>query len=170
MRILFIVGRKKTGKTTLIEKLLLRLKEKGYKLGSIKHTSHDHQFDREGTDSFRHAQAGAGTTLIISPRKVALFSESLGNRNLDQLLSFLFRDCDLIIGEGFKESKFPKIEVLGTDMDLSPSCSLQDNLVAIVGGGETELPIPHFKMDQVDEIIKFIEEKILKKAENEESP
>lgn len=169
MKILFVVGRKKTGKTTLIEKLLSGLKEKGYKLGSVKHTSHDHQFDREGTDSFRHAQAGAETTLILSPHKVAIFSESMRDRDLDQLFNFLFEDCDLIIGEGFKSSPFPKIEVLGTDDTLSPTCNLQDNLVAVVGEVKTELPVPHFKMDQVQEIIRFVEEKFLEEDTEKES-
>lgn len=169
MRIIFIVGRKKAGKTTLIEKLISGLKEKGYKLGSIKHTSHDHQFDREGTDSFRHAQAGAETTLILSPHKTALFSESMRNRDLDQLFNFLFEDCDLIIGEGFKESPFPKIEVLGTTETITPTCDLQDHLVAVVGEGKTELPVPHFTMDQVEEIIKFVEEKFLKGHTDRES-
>jgi molybdopterin-guanine dinucleotide biosynthesis protein B len=169
MRILFIVGRKKAGKTTLIEKLLSGLKEKGYKLGSIKHTSHDHQFDREGTDSFRHARAGAETTLILSPHKAALFSESMRKRDLDQLFDFLFKDCDLIIGEGFKGSPFPKIEVLGTDAAITPICGLQDKLVAVVGAGTTGLPVAHFKMDQLEEIIKFVEEKFLKEDADKES-
>ena len=159
MKILFIVGRKKTGKTTLIERLLSGLKARGYRLGSIKHTSHDHQFDREGSDSYRHARAGAETTLLISPNTIACFSVSLRKRKLDQLLDFLFRDCDLIIGEGFRESPYPKIEVLGTGADCAPSCALQDNLIAVVGKRKTELPVPHFTMDQVEEIIDFVEKK-----------
>lgn len=168
MSILFIVGRKKAGKTTLIEGLLSGLRERGYKLGSIKHTSHNHEFDREGTDSFRHAKAGAETTLILSPRKVALFSESMKNRDFSQLLDFIFADCDLIIGEGFKESPFPKIEVMGSGKDAGPICGLQDNLVAVVSDKKTELSIPHFKMDQVVEIINFVEEKFLKRGADKE--
>ncbi len=167
MKILFVVGRKKAGKTTLIEKLLSELKKRGYKLGSVKHTSHDHQFDREGTDSFRHAQAGAETTLILSPHKAALFSESMRNRDLSQLFNFLFEGCDLIIGEGFRESPFPKIEVLGSNLAHSPTCDLQDNLVAVVGERKTEVPVPHFKMDQVEDILQFVEEKFLKNADEE---
>lgn len=163
MKILFIVGRKKTGKTTLIEKLLSGLKEQGYRLGSIKHTSHDHQFDREGSDSFRHAQAGAGTTLLISPNTIACFSRDLRKRKLDELCDYLFRDCNLVIGEGFKGSPYPKIEVLGEDAESVPTCSEQDNLIAIVGNKKTGLPVPHFSIDQVEEIIGFIRKKFLDK-------
>lgn len=169
MSILFIVGRKKAGKTTLVERLLSSLGDRGYKLGSIKHTSHNHEFDREGTDSFRHAKAGAETTLILSPHKVALFSESMKNRDFHQLLDFIFADCDLIIGEGFKGSPFPKIEVLGSAKDTVPTCGLQDNLIAVVGEGKTELSVPHFTADQVVEITNFVEEKFLKERTDKES-
>ena len=61
-----------TGKTTLIEKLLRRLKEKGFRVAVIKHDAHDFDIDREGKDSWRFTQAGADIMLISSEKKTAV--------------------------------------------------------------------------------------------------
>jgi molybdopterin-guanine dinucleotide biosynthesis protein B len=168
-KVLLIVGRKKSGKTTLIEKLISGLKSRGYRVGSLKHTAHGHVLDREGTDSFRHARAGAETTLIISPGRMAIFSESLENRDLADVLDFLFADCDLTIGEGFKRSGFPKIEILETGKYDSPISGPDDNLLAVVSEKDPGLTVPHFGIDQVDSIIEFIEARFLKEPEGRRS-
>jgi molybdopterin-guanine dinucleotide biosynthesis protein B len=169
-KILVIVGRKKSGKTTLVEKLLAELKAKGYRLGSLKHTGHSHQFDREGTDSFRHARAGAESTLIVSPDNVVFFSASSENRDLDHLMSLLFSHCDLIIGEGFKRSKLPKIEVLDTRKHDSPICGPDDNLLAVVSEKDPGLGVPHFSGDQIHEIVEFVEARFLAEPGERGSP
>jgi len=157
-----VVGKKKTGKTTLIEKLIAGLKNKGYKIGSIKYTTEDHEFDTPGKDSFRHAQAGAESTLILSPTKIALFSRTLRERNLDQILNFVFADCDLVIGEGFRNSSYPKIEVFDSRKHSGLLCSLEDNLIAVVGDVDLSMQVPYFSPDQVDSLVEFIEGHLLK--------
>jgi molybdopterin-guanine dinucleotide biosynthesis protein B len=161
MKIILIVGKKKVGKTTLIEKLIAGLKSKGYKIGSIKYTTQDHEFDTPGKDSFRHAQAGAESTLILSPTKIALFSQTLRNKNLEQLLDFVFSDYDLVIGEGFKNSSFPKIEVFDSRKHSGLLCSLKDNLIATVGDTHPSFEVPYFRPNQIESLIEFIKDHFL---------
>ena len=161
MRILLVVGKKKTGKTTLIEKLIAGLKNKGYKIGSIKYTTEDHEFDTPGKDSFRHAQAGAESTLILSPTKIALFSRTLRERNLDQILNFVFADYNLVIGEGFRNSSYPKIEVFDSKKHSGLLCSPEDNLIAVVGDVDLSMQVPYFSPDQIDSLIKFVKARFL---------
>jgi molybdopterin-guanine dinucleotide biosynthesis protein B len=161
MKILLIVGKKKTGKTTLVEKLIPILRSKGYRVGSIKYTTEDHEFDTPGKDSYRHTQAGAESTLILSPSKIALFSQSLRNRNLDQIVDFVFSDCDLVIGEGFKDSPFPKIEVFDSHKHTGLLCSPEDNLIAVVGDVDPSGQVPHFSPDQTGALVEFIEDRFL---------
>ena len=60
-----VVGRHNSGKTTLIEKLIAALVERGHDVGSIKHHSHlGIEVDYPGKDSYRHRAAGAGETVI----------------------------------------------------------------------------------------------------------
>jgi molybdopterin-guanine dinucleotide biosynthesis protein B len=162
MKILLVVGKKKAGKTTLIERLIARLKNKGYKIGSIKYTTQDHEFDTPGKDSFRHAQAGAESTLILSPTKIALFSRTLRRKSIDELLDFAFADYDLVIGEGFKNSSFPKLEVFDSKKHSGMLCSPEDNLIAVVGDTYPSLKVPYFSPIQIDSLIEFIEDHFLK--------
>jgi molybdopterin-guanine dinucleotide biosynthesis protein B len=162
VRILLVVGKKKVGKTTLIEKLITALKDRGYRIGSIKYTTQDHEFDTPGKDSHRHAQAGAESTLILSPTKIALFSRTLKEKNLDQLLDFVFADYDLVIGEGFKNSSFPKIEVFDSKLHRGLLCSPKDNLIAVVGDIDPSIDVPYFPSNQVDSLIEFVEDHFVK--------
>jgi molybdopterin-guanine dinucleotide biosynthesis protein B len=165
MKILLVVGKKKVGKTTLIEKLITGLKNKGYQIGSIKYTTRDHEFDTPGKDSHRHAQAGAESTLILSPTKIALFSKTLRSKNFEQLLDFVFADYDLVIGEGLKNSSFPKIEVFDSKKHKGLLCSPEDNLITVVGDTNPfpqTLAIPYFSPDQIDSLVEFIEDHFLK--------
>jgi len=50
-----VTGPKKSGKTSVIEALIPLLKEQGYRVATLKHTTHRHTLDTAGTDSFRHA-------------------------------------------------------------------------------------------------------------------
>jgi len=164
MKIVLVVGKKKTGKTSLIEKLVAALKLKGYRIGSMKYTTRDHEFDTPGKDSHRHAQAGAESTLILSPTQIALFSRTLRAKNLDQLLDFVFADCDLVIGEGFKNSTFPKIEVFDTQKHSGLLCSPEDNLIAVFGDIDPSGKVPYFSPDQIDSLIEFVENHFLKEG------
>ena len=161
MKILLVVGKKKVGKTTLIEKLIAGLKNKGYKIGSIKYTTQDHEFDTPGKDSFRHAQAGAESTLILSPTKIALFSRTLRHKSIEELLDFVFAGYDLVIGEGFKNSSFPKIEVFDSKKHSGLLCSAKDNLIAVVGDTDPSLEVPYFPPNQIDSLIEFVEHQFL---------
>ena len=44
-----VAGDKNTGKTTLMEELIRRLTNRGWKVAAIKHDGHDFEADREGT-------------------------------------------------------------------------------------------------------------------------
>ena len=63
-----------TGKTTLIEKLVMTLKAQGCRIAVIKHDAHRFEIDREGKDSWRFTRAGADITLLSSPEKTAIIT------------------------------------------------------------------------------------------------
>jgi molybdopterin-guanine dinucleotide biosynthesis protein B len=160
MIILLVVGRKKRGKTALLEKLIPEFRSRGYRVGSIKHTTGDHVFDIPGKDSFRHAQAGAEGTLILSPHKTAFFSRHPPGENTQKLLEFLFDGYDLILGEGFKNSPYPKIEVMDGTRDQVPLCGPQDRLMAIVCEERVSASVPVFSMKQIGELADYVEKNL----------
>jgi molybdopterin-guanine dinucleotide biosynthesis protein len=68
-----VVGRKNSGKTTLVVALLAELTRRGRRVASIKHGHHAFETDQPGRDSWRHFQeGGAEATLMVGAGKIAL--------------------------------------------------------------------------------------------------
>jgi molybdopterin-guanine dinucleotide biosynthesis adapter protein len=106
-----VTGPKKSGKTSTIEALIPCLKEAGIRVASLKHTIHDHLLDVAGTDSYRHSQAGAERVAIITPEQIVLFSYNhpVSEVTTEPLLCEFFKEYDVVLCEGFRDSPFPKI-------------------------------------------------------------
>jgi molybdopterin-guanine dinucleotide biosynthesis protein B len=152
--VLSIVGKSESGKTTLIEKLIPVLKLRGYRIGIVKHAHHGFDMDREGKDSYRHRQAGADTVMIASPGQMALVKNMPGE-SIDDVLPY-FEDMDLLITEGFKRDKAPKIEVFRAERHRQPACLKDDDLVAMVSETPFNITVPQFTPGDTAAIVEFI--------------
>lgn len=104
-----------TGKTTLLTKLLPALRERGLRVGMIKHAHHSFDIDQPGKDSYQLRKAGAEQILVASRRRWALIAETPQREedpDLAELLAHLdTSSLDLVLVEGFKHVRFPKIEL-----------------------------------------------------------
>lgn len=160
--IVSIVGKSDSGKTTFIEKLLPELVRRGYRVATVKHDVHGFEVDREGKDSWRHKQAGAHTTVISSPQKVALIRDVEKDLTLAELREKLIQDVDLILSEGFKKDAQPKIEIFRTEKHKELLCTKEDNLVAIVSDKEFDVGVPCFSLDDAQGVADFVEKKFIK--------
>ncbi len=160
-KIVTIVGKSNSGKTTLLEKLIAKLTQRGYKIGSVKHAHDGFEMDKEGKDSWRHRKAGAGATLVITQKKVALVKDD-HTSYIEKMRSYL-SDMDIIIAEGFKKQHLPKIEVFRTkSVHKQPLCMEDENLVAFVTDSDYNPDVPVFGLEDISEIADFIELNYLK--------
>ena len=159
-QIICIVGRSQSGKTTLIEKLIPVLRNRGYRIGTIKHSHHVFDFDKSGKDSWRHKDAGAETVIIASPGKIAMVKND-HQGTLDSLQHY-FDDLDLLITEGYKGARKPKIEVVRAARHDEVLLKDDDYLVAIVSDADLDVDLPVFDLEDADRLADFIEEKYLK--------
>lgn len=166
--IISIVGKSDSGKTTFIEKLLPELVRRGYRVATVKHDVHGFEVDREGKDSWRHKQAGAHTTIISSPNKVALIRDVEKDLTLAELREKLIQDVDLILSEGYKKDVQPKIEIFRKEKHQELLCTREDNLVAIVSDKEFDVGVPCFSLDDSKGVAYFIEERFLKSKKEED--
>lgn len=157
--VLSIVGKSESGKTTLIEKLIPRLKERGYRIGVVKHAHHGFTMDHEGKDSYRHRQAGADTVMIAASGQIALIKDA-ASEQLDDLIPY-FHDVDLLITEGFKRDRAPKIEVFRSTRHRHPACLEDDTLVAMVTDIPFDRPVPQFAPDDIAAITDCIVTRLL---------
>jgi len=115
-----VFGKKKRGKTRLIENLIKEFNKRGLKVGVAKHVHHeDFTIDTPGKDSWRFSQAGAKRILIVSPKEVVRIDKD-GNKDI---LSN-FKDFDIVLMEGFydefsKDERILKIIVGRDEEDIS---------------------------------------------------
>ena len=109
------VGRHNSGKTTLIEKIIGEMSERGFDVGSIKHHTHGNfEIDVEGKDSWRHKHAGASDVIIASPCKIARVRDVDSEVECSDLIDAM-PGHDIIIIEGYRQSGIPFIEVMRKD-------------------------------------------------------
>lgn len=154
---LSFVGRSNTGKTTVIERLITILRERGMKIAVIKHHPHDFDIDIPGKDTYRYKQAGAAMSILASPGKVAVIEDTEKELALEEIIARYIRDVDLLLIEGFKKAKIPKIEVFQRKVAADfPVCAGDINLIAIVTDEIVETSLPIFSRNDVQGIAEFI--------------
>jgi len=166
--IVSIVGKSDSGKTTLIEKLVPELTQRGYRVATVKHDVHGFEVDREGKDSWRHKQAGAHTVVISSPKKVALIRDVEKDLTLEEIREKLIQDVDLIVSEGYKKDVQPKIEIFRKEKHKELLCTKEDNLIAIVSDKKFRVGVPCLFLDDIRGVADFIEKKYLQSERERE--
>jgi molybdopterin-guanine dinucleotide biosynthesis protein B len=115
-RAVAIIGYKDAGKTRVVEIVVKELTSRGYQVATIKHTSEDVTFDRMGSDTYRHSQAGSTIATITSKNNSAIF---LKKQISPQEISELFLTIDFLILEGFKKmNSVPRIIVPRNNEDV----------------------------------------------------
>lgn len=156
-----IVGSKSnTGKTTILCKIIEELKNRGYKVATIKHHMGEFEIDQPEKDTWKHGQAGADTIIISSPVKIAKIEKLQQEYNLDDIISQI-QNVDIIITEGYKKENKPKLEVIRKEISEN-IISKDEELFGIVTDFPLKNEIPQFDFEQVEDIVNLIEEKFLK--------
>ena len=150
-----------TGKTTLLRRLIPVLRERGLRVGVLKHAHHTFDVDHAGKDSFELRHAGAERVLVASRRRWALMVEQ--PRDADPALAEVLAclppaGLDLILVEGFKHERFPKVELhrpaLGRPL-LYPD---DPSIVAVAADAElSPAPsLPLLDLNDVDAVADFV--------------
>jgi molybdopterin-guanine dinucleotide biosynthesis protein B len=158
--IISISGKSNAGKTTFLVKLIAELTQKGYRIGSVKHTHHDIDLDRKGKDSWRHKQAGARATLVITDQQIAMVKDD--NRTDIEKMHAYLQNMDLILAEGFKRQPLPKIEIFRTDGPHDHPLFLDHpDLIALVTDAEITPSVPVFGLEDIESVAAFIQDRFL---------
>ncbi len=164
--IISIVGYSDAGKTTLIEKLIPVLKDRGYQVGTVKHAAHEPSFDTHGKDSWRHYAAGADAVAVSSDEIIAMIrrKEKTTDTAREELsrMAVYFSDMDLVLAEGYKQAPFPKIEIFRNTKAGTPVCAGDPRLIALVSDTDMPVPVPRFGLNDIEKIVDFLQEKYLK--------
>jgi len=156
--IVCVVGKSGVGKTYVIEKLVAELKGRRYRVATIKHSASGFDIDQEGKDTWRHAQAGSDTVAISSPQKIAIIRKVDHDHTLAELQRFIGPDFDIILAEGFKQDKAPKIEVHRKEFGPDLLCA-KEELLAIATDEKMKIDVPQYGLEDAPGLVDFIEKR-----------
>jgi molybdopterin-guanine dinucleotide biosynthesis protein B len=168
--ILQIVGFQNSGKTTLMEKLLIRANQKGLKAASIKHHGHGGvpKVDSSTKDSIRHFKAGAIVS-SVSGDGVLQLSARVDDLNLNGIIDlYKFFSIDVIFVEGYKREYYPKVVLIRDEMDL-PLLSSLSNIKCVISHIKLDKDINNnyqvFQLNEEELYIDFLIEELVKTSD-----
>jgi molybdopterin-guanine dinucleotide biosynthesis protein B len=147
-----IVGWSGSGKTKLLTAMILRLRARGVSVSTVKHAHHEAALDVPGKDSWRHREAGASEVILSGPQGFALFGEASG---LEELLARL-SPVDLVLVEGFRGEKIPKIEVYRPALGKPPLWPEMDVLAVATDAGPENCPVPVLDLNAPATVADFV--------------
>ncbi len=144
-----------TGKTTLLCRLIPLLRDRGLRLGLVKHSHHNFEIDRPGKDSHQLRQAGASQVLVASRRRLALIHQHPAASRLT-LADFLQRldasELDLLLVEGYKYFPIPKIELHRPGLGHPLLAAADPDIIAVASDASLVLPVPLPLLDLNDSV------------------
>jgi hypothetical protein len=97
--------------------------------------------------------------LILSPKRSLFSLLILGKKNQISFSGF-FQGYYLIIGEDFKNSFYPRMEILDSAKDKDPLCGRNDNLIALVCYKSIDSFVPVFSFGKIELLANLIEKQI----------
>jgi molybdopterin-guanine dinucleotide biosynthesis protein B len=150
-----------TGKTTLLTQLIPLLKQSGITPGVIKHSHHNFDIDKPGKDSYQLRAAGANPVMLVSAYRRAIvtdFSQIKEPQLQEQVDIFDQSGIDLILVEGFKAEKFPKIELHRPSLNKPRLYPDDDSIIAVASDEDLSLPahITPLDINNTQQILKFV--------------
>jgi molybdopterin-guanine dinucleotide biosynthesis protein B len=158
MKLVHIVGRRNHGKTTLIVDLVTEFTGRGVRVGTIKHSSHVHELDTPGKDSFLHRQAGAVPAAIVAGELAAVFMPR--PEQPYETLAPLYADTDLVLVEGDVAGPGPSVEVHRAEADSTPLAGERDDIAAVVSDDDLDLTVPVWALSDIptvaDRVLELI--------------
>lgn len=150
------------GKTTLLTKLLPELTAAGLRVAVIKHAHHQFDIDKPGKDSYEIRQAGASQIVVASDRLLAMMQTFPQPKEAVQLQQCLARldidNLDLILVEGFKHSRFDKLELHRPSVGKPLLYLEDDSIIAIVADAPLAAtpPLPVLDLNDISKLATFI--------------
>ena len=165
MKVIGFAGWSGSGKTSLIERVIGVLTQRGVVVSLIKHAHHTFDIDHQGKDSWRHRTAGCREVLVSSERRWSIVHELRNEEEmpLDALLAQLSH-CDLALVEGFKHAPIPKIEVFRAEVGAPLLFPTDPHIIAIATDSEVDTGLPRLDINDPVKVADFVARYALREA------
>jgi molybdopterin-guanine dinucleotide biosynthesis protein B len=120
-RLVSVIGKKNSGKTTLVVALVRELVRRGHRVMTIKHGAHAFEMDQKGRDTWRHMHEGGAERVVMeTPGSRIVIAHTEAEAGPRELAKAFLGDAHFVVVEGFKTSDLPKIEVYRRSVHAAP--------------------------------------------------
>ncbi|MHB9150396.1 MAG: molybdopterin-guanine dinucleotide biosynthesis protein B [Thermoleophilia bacterium] len=155
------VGKKKSGKTTVLEGVIAELARRGRRVAVFKHDLHGFDVDIPGTDSYRLREAGAMVAGISSPEMYVLVHKPRTEPGLEGLIARIGESVDVVITEGFKREAAPKVEISRRERSTTRICT-EEELIGVASDQRfTDVSVPQLGLDDFAGLADLVESRII---------
>ena len=154
--VIAFVGSHNAGKTTLLSRIIHSLQQMEIECAVVKHSHH--LLTPDNSDSGRLYAAGAQQVYLSTPQETLIYRREQ-EQPLEKLLAQIMSTVDIIFLEGLKQSVYPKIEVIRSEVDPEP-LKVTNVIARITDCQSFDDGIPQFSFDQEAELLQFILEHI----------
>lgn len=155
-----IVGESGIGKTNLVERLIVEFKKRGMRVAAVKHSHEKIELDKVGKDSWRFAEVGSDITVVSSNDKLACIKNVDSDSSIADILRIIGGSVDLVLFEGFKKGKIPKIEIYREQSGNDLVCPIQI-LSAIATDKHLDVDVLQLPLNDTTQIADFIEHNVI---------
>ena len=155
------VGYQGSGKTTLVVKVIRELAGRGYRIATIKHV-HTFNVEKEGKDTWRHRDAGASLSIAACEGEVVVVHPPPQENTPEEIAAGFVYEADLVLVEGFKQARLPKIEVHRREVNEELACRGDEYLLAVASDEPVDASVPWFSLEDARGIADFLENRFLK--------
>lgn len=160
-KLLAFSGYSNSGKTTLLKKIIPLLCEQNFKVAMLKHAHHDIEIDIPGKDSYELRKAGALQTIIACDKRYAMICETPNEPADLKSLVNKFTNIDLVLVEGFKDEKIPKI--ICHRSETKKPLFIDEFTIAVASNIKLETAVPQLNIDKPNQIVEFIKNYLFNK-------
>jgi molybdopterin-guanine dinucleotide biosynthesis adapter protein len=156
MRIYGVIGWKNAGKTSLMERLVSEITQRGFSVSTVKHVHHDVDLDQPGKDTYRHRAAGASEVVLASAHRFAILHEHRGPEpDLGTILARM-APVDLVLVEGYKRDTHAKIEVFREGEARRLIAPEDPTVRAVATDVKVDVTVPVLDLNDTAAIVDFV--------------
>mgnify|MGYP003957085579 FL=1 len=154
--IISIAGKQNAGKTTLIKDLIPKLKEHGYRVGTLKYNIRKFDIDHEGKDTYKYSSSGADSVAISTLSEFVVMKKTAKPLTLQEIIEAHFSDVDVVLVEGYREDGYPRIRIIGSQDTNAVKTDSENELLLVNEKTENSC----FSIDGINRARDFIEKSL----------
>ena len=154
--IISIAGKQNAGKTTLLKDLIPKLKEQGYRVGTLKYNIRKFDIDHEGKDTYKYSKSGADSIAISTQSEFVVMKKTANPLTLNEIIEAHFNDVDVVLVEGYREEGYPRIRIIDPQDTNAVKTDSENELLLVNVKTENS----GFSIENLNKALGFIEKSL----------